>query len=119
MLFLIELDHVKSGQPLTPEQGRTFIEQVILRTLARGEELAAERKIVAGGAAAGRISLRFIIDVGSPQEADKLVSSIPLWPLAETRVTPLVAFADRRESVQALLANLKRQMEAESRGEGK
>jgi muconolactone delta-isomerase len=107
MLFLIELDHVKSGQAMTPEQGRMFIEQVILRTLARAEKLVAEKKIIAGGAAAGRISLRFIMEASSLPEVDKLVSSLPLWPLAETRITPFVAFADRRESVQALLENFK------------
>jgi len=37
MLFLVELDHVRSGLPVTPESGRTFIEQVILPTRARGE----------------------------------------------------------------------------------
>ena len=57
MLFLVELDHVKSGAMLTPEAGRTFIEQVILPTLARAEGLVAEKKIVAGGAVLGRISL--------------------------------------------------------------
>jgi len=41
MLFFVELDHVKSGLPMTPEAGRTFIEQVILPTLARAEELVA------------------------------------------------------------------------------
>ena len=35
MLFFAELDHVKSGLPLTPEAGRTFMQQVILPTLAR------------------------------------------------------------------------------------
>ena len=107
MLFLIELDHVKSGQALTPEQGRIFVEQVILPTLALAEKLATEKKIVAGGPAAGRIGLRFILDAGSLPEVDKLVKSIPLWPLSETRITPLVAFADSRESAQVFLTNLK------------
>jgi hypothetical protein len=46
MLFLVELDHVKSGQLLTPEAGRTFVEKIILPTLARAEELAKEKKIL-------------------------------------------------------------------------
>jgi hypothetical protein len=107
MLFLIELDHVKSGQAMMPEQGRYFIEQVILPTLARAEKLVADKKIVAGGPVMGRIAIRFVLEANSLPEADKLISSLPLWPLAETRITPLVAFADRRESVQALLENLK------------
>ena len=107
MLFLVELDHVKSGLPVTAEAARAFIGQVILPTLARAEELVAEKKIVAGGPVTGRIALRFIVQADSPQEVDQLVSSLPIWPLADSRVTPLLGFADRRKSVQALLENLK------------
>jgi hypothetical protein len=35
MLFLVELDHVKSGAMLTPETGKEFIEKIIFPTLAR------------------------------------------------------------------------------------
>ena len=42
MLFLVELDQVKSGGMLTPEAGRAFVEQIIFPTLARVEQLAAE-----------------------------------------------------------------------------
>src|SRR5262245_44932434 len=83
ILFLVELDHVKSGLPLPPEGGQNFIEQVILPTLARAEKLVAEKKIVAGGPVLGRIALRLIIEADSPQEVDQLVSSLPIWPLAE------------------------------------
>lgn len=106
MLFLVELDHVKSGNPLTPEQGRNFIEQVIFPTLARAEKLAAEGKIVGGGAVAGRISLRFIVKADALAEVDGIASSLPIWPLAETRVTPLVSVAERRSSIQSLLREL-------------
>ncbi len=108
MLFLVELDHVKSGAMLTADAGRTFIEQIILPTLARAEGLVAEKKIVAGGPVLGRIALRFIVEAALPEEADRIVSSLPLWPLAETRVTPLVAFSERRSGVEALLENLNR-----------
>src|SRR5262249_528935 len=100
MLFLVEIDHVKSGVPLTSEAGRAFIEQVIFPSLARAEQLVGEKKIVAGGAVVGRIALRFIVAADALPEVDRIVSSLPIWPLAETRVTPLVAFSDRRESVQ-------------------
>ena len=107
MLFLVELDHVKSGLPMPPEAGQDFIEKVILPTLARGEQLVAEKTIVAGGPVLGRIALRFIVEVKSPQEVDQIISSLPIWPLAESRVTPLVGFDDRRNSVQTLLETLK------------
>ncbi len=106
MFFLVELDHVKSGSPLTPEQGRTFIERTIFPTLARAEELVAEGKIVGGGVIVGRIALRFILQADSLPDADRIVSSLRVWPLAETGVTPLVAFSERRTSVQAILESL-------------
>ncbi len=107
MLFLVEMDHVKSGASPTPEAGRVFIEQVIFPTIARAEELVAGKKILAGGPAVGRIALRLMVEAESPQELDRLVTSLPLWTLAETRVTPLIAFADRKKSVQTILERLR------------
>jgi hypothetical protein len=46
MLFLVELDHVKPTVSITLEAGRAFIEQIILPTLARAEQLMAEKKIL-------------------------------------------------------------------------
>ena len=106
MQFLVELNHVRTGPPPTPESGRTFIEQVIFPTLARAEQLAAEKKIVAGGPVAGRIALRFVIEADSAEHVDSIVTSFPLWAQAETRITPLISVADRRRHVETLLANL-------------
>ena len=103
MLFLVELDHVKSGMTMTPEAGRTFIEHFIFPTLARAEQLVAEKTIVAGGAVPGRVALRFIADADSLQDIDRMITSLPLWPLAETCVTPLISFGDRREHAQDIL----------------
>jgi len=109
MLFLVELDHMKSGPPPTPEAGRAFIEQVIFPTLARADQLVAEKKIVAGGPVTGRVALRLMIDADSPEHVDRIVSSLPIWTQAETRITPLITFAERRDHVQALLEGLERQ----------
>jgi muconolactone delta-isomerase len=108
MKFLVELDHPKTGQPFTEDTARAFIETVIFPTLARAEQLVQEGRIVAGGPVAGRIALRFIMDVESAQELDKLVSSIPLWAIADTRVTPLIEFSDRHTHVQDLLQHMKK-----------
>ena len=108
MKFLVELDHPKTGQPFTEDTARAFIETVIFPTLARAEQLVQEGRIVAGGPVAGRIALRFIMDVESAQQLDKLVTSIPLWAIADTRVTPLIEFSDRRTHVQDLLQHMKK-----------
>src|SRR5215831_5201444 len=106
MLFLVELDYVRSGPPPAPDAGLAFIEQVILPTIARAEQLVAEKKIVAGGPVVGRIALRLMVEAGSLEEADRLVSGLPLWAVAETRVTPIITLADRRSHVQILRERL-------------
>ena len=108
MLFLIELDHVKQGTPLTPEIGRAFIEQTIFPTLARAEQLVKEKKILAGGPVLGRVALRFIVEADSLSDVDKIITSLPIWPLAETRVTPLIAFSERRQHAEALLESFQK-----------
>ena len=108
MLFLIELDHVKQGTPLTPEIARAFIEQTIFPTLARAEELVKAKKIIAGGPVLGRIALRLIVEADSLSDVDKIITSLPIWPLAETRVTPLIAFSERRQHAEALLESLQK-----------
>jgi hypothetical protein len=94
MLFLVEIDHVRSGTVLTPDAARTFVEQVIFPTLERARQLLAEKKIVAGGPAVGRVALRLLVEAESPAQADQVVTSLPLWPLAEPRVTPHSASGD-------------------------
>ena len=106
MKFLVELDHVKTGQPLTQDAARSFIEDIIFPTISRAEQLVKEGRIVAGGPVAGRIAVRFIAEVETAQQLDQLVSSLPLWTVAETRVTPLIEFSDRRAHVQVLLQRL-------------
>ena len=107
MLFFVELDHVKPGITPTPETGRLFIEQIILPTLARAEQLLAEKKILGGGPVVGRIALRFLVEAASAQEVERMLLSLPLWPLAETHVTPLLAVSDRRRHVESLLESMK------------
>jgi len=53
MLFLVEMDRVKSGITPTPESGRVFIEQIIFPTLARAEQLVCREKDP-GGRSGGR-----------------------------------------------------------------
>ena len=91
---------------MTPEAGRAFVDGIILPTLARAEQLMAEKTIIAGGPVTGRIALRFIVEADSLPEVDRIVTSLPLWPLAESCVTPLVTVSDRRASVEALIGKL-------------
>jgi hypothetical protein len=106
MLFLVELDRVNPGTVMTPEAGRAFIENVIFPTLARSEQLVAQKGILGGGAVLGRVGLRFIMEADSAQQVDRMIESLPVWTVADTRVTPLVTFAERRQALQQLLETL-------------
>ncbi|MEP6898583.1 MAG: muconolactone Delta-isomerase family protein [Rhodanobacter sp.] len=103
MKFLVEMDHSKTGPWLNGADTHAFVEQVIFPTLDRAAALVTQGCILAGGPVAGSIALRFIAEVESAQHLDELVSSIPLWSVAYTRVTPLIEFGDRRPHVMALL----------------
>jgi muconolactone delta-isomerase len=103
MLFLVELDRVQSGHVPTPESGQAFIKQIIFPTLARAEQLVADKKILAGGPVVGRFALRFIMEADSSEHVDRMITSLPIWPLAEVRVTPLITFSERRDHVTTLL----------------
>ncbi len=106
MLFLVELDRVNPGTMVTPESGRAFIKSVIFPTLARAEQLVAEKSILSGGAVLGRVALRFIMEADSSEQVDRMIESLPVWTVAETRVIPLVTFGERRQHVQELLDSL-------------
>lgn len=107
MLFLVEMDYVKSVLTPTAEGGKLFIENLILPTLDRAEQLIAEKRIIAGGPIAGRIALRFMVQADSSEEVDGIVSSIPLWSVSETKVTPLIGVSERRKHVMEILNRLK------------
>jgi hypothetical protein len=108
MKYLVELDHHKTGQPFTEETARAFTESIIFPTLARAKELVQQGRIVAGGPVAGQIALRFIAGVESPQQLDQLVYSLPMYTVADTRVTPLIEFGDRQAHVEALFQRMTR-----------
>lgn len=106
MQFLVELDHV---------QVRRANVAGSRPVLHRASDLSDDRASRAPHcrtehrrwrSLSGRIALRLIVQAESASHADQLVTSVPHWPLAETRITPLISFAERREHAQKLLENL-------------
>jgi muconolactone delta-isomerase len=107
MNYLVQL--TLANRPANPQEGVAFIEQFILPTLAQCKKLEAERKIVAGGPLSGAIALSLVLSAESVQELDSVISSLPVWPLMETTVTPLSTFDVRMQAVRARLQQLKAQ----------
>lgn len=106
MLFLVELDHVTPTTAVTADSASAFIEQIIFPTITRAEQLVAEKKVLSGGPVAGRIALRLMVEAESANDLDEMISSLPLWRNAETRVTPLITFAERRQHLRQLMKHL-------------
>ena len=107
MNYLVQLK--LASRPVNPQEGKTFIEQMILPTLELCKKLESEKKIVAGGPVTGAIALSLIVSAQSAQELDGLITSLPVWPLMETTVTPLGTFDIRTQEVRARLDQLKAQ----------
>jgi muconolactone delta-isomerase len=104
MNYLVQMK--LASRPANPQEGKVFIEQMILPTLELCKKLESEKKIVAGGPVSGSIALSLIVSAKSAEELDGLVTSLPVWPLMETTVTPLAMFDVRALEVRARLEQL-------------
>jgi muconolactone delta-isomerase len=109
MQYLVHMKLASSARPTTAEEGRVLAEQFILPTLARCEELVAQKKILAGGPVSGTIAIALVVEVDTVPELDKLLTSLPAWPQMETEVTPLTTFDGRRQSLLARFKELQAQ----------
>lgn len=104
MNYLVQLKLAR--RPASPQEGKVFIEQMILPTLELCKKLEAEKKIVAGGPVTGSVALSLIVTAGSAEELDGLITSLPVWPLMETTVTPIGTFDIRAQEVRARLEQM-------------
>ena len=109
MQYLVQLRLAASGRPTTEQEGVDFIEQFIFPTLERCKKLQDEKLIVAGGPVSGAVALVLIVSVESARELDDLITSLPIWPRMETKVTPLTSFNDRMQALAPRLELLKTQ----------
>lgn len=110
MQYLVQMNLVASGRPTAPEEGAAFIEQYIFPTLELCQKLRDEKKILAGGPVSGTIGLALIVEGESARDVDALITSLPIWPRTETKVTPLSTFEERAEILQSRWGQLKASM---------
>lgn len=106
MQYLVQLRLKSSASPKTREEGIAFVEQFIYPTLALGKKLQEEKKILAGGPVSGAVALALIVSADSAQELDDVVTSLPVWPLMDTEVTPLSTFDARKQVLLPRLEQL-------------
>jgi muconolactone delta-isomerase len=91
----------------SPEEAVQVLENIVIPSL---EQLAAEKKILAGGLPVGDRAVAFIMEAASHDEADQLVRSIPLWSGMDWEVTPLQSFAGRAAMESAAVHQIRETM---------
>jgi muconolactone delta-isomerase len=110
MQYLVQMRLANPSRPTTADEGLIFIEQYILPTLERCEELQSHDKIIAGGPVSGAVALDLIVNADTAQGLEEVITSLPVWPLMETTITPLTVFNDRRQAVLAIRERLTTQV---------
>lgn len=107
MRYLVEMRLVDAGRSTNPQEGLFFLENYVLPTLERCQELEREGRIIAGGPISATIGIAMIIEAATPLEIDQIVSDLPLWPRTNTVVTPLTTFGDRALGLRPRLERIK------------
>lgn len=106
MLFHVIAER-QGPEHLDAHQTGPFIENVVLPTLKRLDELEKQGKIKSGGLLTGQRALAMQVEAASIEELDVLLESLPLWPFVKFDVTPLTPFAARLRSDSELVNRLK------------
>jgi hypothetical protein len=105
--YLVEMAFDPFASLLSPQEITSFAERMALPTLEALRRLAASGTILAGGTFLAATGFIFIARVASPQELEKMMTGLPLFPRARTRVVPLGTFESRGAALRGLLDRLK------------
>jgi hypothetical protein len=110
-LYLVTAEYVEPGPLLPPQQVVQMVESIILPSFEALEELARQKKIVAGGLVSGARSGAFILDAASNAEVSRILMELPFWGVVKWDVTPLESFRERhteeRNSIERIKKSLK------------
>jgi hypothetical protein len=104
--YLVEMTFAPFATLPAPAEVAAFAEKMALPTLEACRALAESGQIAAGGPALGAIGFHFIARAASPEDLEAMLSSLPLWPRAQTRVVPLGTFQGRLETLRRRLSQL-------------
>ena len=93
--YLVEMEFAPFSSVPNPQEALSFAERFVRPTLETCEAHLASGRIVAGGTALGATRFIFIARSATAQELENMLTDLPLWPRAHTRVVPLGTFANR------------------------
>jgi hypothetical protein len=101
--YLVEMTFAPFATLPSPQEVVTFAERFALPTLEALEKLVAAGRILAGGPALAAVGFSFIARAASPEELEEMVTGLPLWPRAHTRIVPLGTFESRAATIRGRL----------------
>jgi muconolactone delta-isomerase len=89
MRFLVTIDGTDMGAGMPPEQLAPMVNQMVVPSLEQLAQWEQEGRIHGGGYTAARGGA-FMMEADSPEEVDRLVASLPYFPLVKVDVKTLV-----------------------------
>jgi hypothetical protein len=93
--------------PKTPEEAITLLDNFVSPSFEMFMKWEREGKVV-GGVPAGDRAIVMIVEAESNHDVDRMLRSLPLWPLVQWKVIPLESAAGRleieRENVKKMKA---------------
>ncbi len=107
MLYIVRTDNFAFDPTIPPQQAAGLIENMVIPTAERLIQLKSEGKVLVAGTPPGHKSVYFVADAASHDEISQLVDSLPLWPIHQWEITPLVDIEDHLGIIRELLAHLK------------
>jgi hypothetical protein len=115
MKYLVEMKVTDAGRPTSLQEGVAFIGQYIVPSLEICKKWEAENRVLAGGPVGGSMEIVMVLEVGSIQELDEMLESMPIWPRTHTTVKELIPFDVRLAGVSSRLERIKSKMDAGAR----
>lgn len=102
MKYLVQMTANEPPPTTKPQDAAGYIRPLVFPSLAKLTEWDNSGKI-SGGVVLGARALAFVVSVENNDELDALIQGLPVWVMATTTVTPLVAFDARSDREDKLL----------------
>jgi len=101
MRFLVTIDGSDIGAGMPPERLAQVVEQMVVPSIEQLAQWDQEGRIHGGGYTAARGGV-FVVDADSSDEVDRLLTSLPYWPLVRVEVKPLISHSALLERARAI-----------------
>ncbi len=93
MRFLVSAEAIDYAGPISPKDGASFMENLVIPTFQLLEKWEKEGKVTGGGFAVERAGC-FIVEASSAEDLTKMLSSLPLWGVTRWSVRSLISFSN-------------------------